>query len=85
MTMELSPEVDLLTCHALGMVKYPIPVSTSNHILVDLANLKHTPDELNSSFLADELEYCCRHTPITRSNSAAYSVEIRLDSPNHAA
>ena len=24
MTIELSPEVDLLTCHALGMVEYPI-------------------------------------------------------------
>ena len=40
MEFKHSPQVDYLTCAAFGMKDYPIPISTTNHLLLDLANLK---------------------------------------------
>ena len=43
MKFEHTPECDYLTCAAFGMEDFPIPISTSNHILLDLAAMKNNP------------------------------------------
>ena len=43
MKFEHTPECDYLTCAAFGMKDFPIPVSTTNHLLLDLAAMKNNP------------------------------------------
>ena len=43
MTLEMSSEAVLLTCPMLGMNGRPCPMSTSHHLVVNLANIHRTP------------------------------------------
>ena len=57
MSIRHTPDCDYLTCEAFGMKNFPLPVSTSNHLIIDLADVKQRPPESSSkSFLLDELE-----------------------------
>ena len=33
------PQCDYMTCAAFGMKEFPLPISTTNHLLLDLASL----------------------------------------------
>ena len=44
------------TCAAFGMKDYPIPISTSNHLPLDLCNLKSSPQRVECNFLSQDLE-----------------------------
>ena len=50
-----TPTCDYLTCSAFGLKNFPIPVSTSNHLLLDMCNLKRSPQRVEGSFLDQEL------------------------------
>ena len=43
MKFEHTPQVDYLTCAAFGMKNFPVPISTTNHLIIDLAELKYSP------------------------------------------
>ena len=51
-----TPECDYLTCAAFGMKDYPIPISTSNHLLLDLCDLKSSPQRVECNFLTEDIE-----------------------------
>lgn len=40
MNIRHTPDCDYLTCDAFGMKNFPRPVSTSNHLIIDLAEVK---------------------------------------------
>ena len=53
MTLECSPTADLATCAAFGLYKTPLPVSTNNHLVLDLLGFTSTrkyPAKSGSSF-----------------------------------
>ena len=56
MGFQHTPECDYLTCAAFNMKDYPIPISTSNHLLLDLCNLKSSPQRVECNFLSEDLE-----------------------------
>ena len=43
MTLEMTSEAVLLTCPMLGMEGRPCPMSTSHHLVVNLADIRRTP------------------------------------------
>ena len=43
MSLEMTNEAVLLTCPMLGMKRRPCPMSTSHHLVIDLAALKRPP------------------------------------------
>ena len=56
MGFQHTPYCGYLTCEAFGLKDYPIPISTSNHLLLDLCNLKSSPQRVECSFLEQDLE-----------------------------
>ena len=46
-----------LTCAAFGMKDYPVPISTTNHLIIDLANLKSSPELVECTWLSEEVEW----------------------------
>jgi len=55
MEFKHTPECDYISCEAFGLKDYPIPISTSNHLLLNLANLKDSPQRVSCQFLADDI------------------------------
>ena len=43
MTLEMTSEAVLLTCPMLGMNRRPCPMSTSHHLVINLADIRRTP------------------------------------------
>ena len=43
MEFKHSPQCGYLTCAAFGMKDYPVPISTTNHLIIDLANQNSSP------------------------------------------
>ena len=56
MGFQHTPDCDYITCAALNLKNYPIPISTSNHLLLDLCNLKSSPQRVECNFLSEDLE-----------------------------
>ena len=57
MTLECSPTADLATCDAFGLYKTPLPISTNNHLVLDLLGFTSTrkyPAKSGSSFQVSE-------------------------------
>ena len=46
------------------MKDYPVPISTTNHLIVDLANLKHSPEILECTWLSEKVEWAKSATEI---------------------
>ena len=67
MGFQHTPECDYLTCAAFRFKDYPIPISTSNHLLLDLCNLKSSPQRVECNFLSEDLELMrtAKETPPT--------------------
>ena len=67
MGFQHTPECDYLTCAAFNLKDYPIPISTSNHLLLDLCNLKSSPQRIECNFLSEDLELMrtAKETPPT--------------------
>ena len=42
MTLECSPTADLKTCESFGLYKTPLPISTNNHLVLDLLSFTST-------------------------------------------
>ena len=59
-----SPQVDYLTCAAFGMKDFPVPISTTNHLIIDLANLKHSPEIVECTWLTEKVEWAKSATEI---------------------
>ena len=55
MTFEHTPECHYLTCKAFGMKRYPLPLSNTNHIVLDLAGLKQNPKVMLSTGLDEDV------------------------------
>ena len=56
MSFRHTPDCDYITCAAFGLKDFPVPVSTSNHLLLDLADLKKAPEIVSDSFMAEDLD-----------------------------
>ena len=50
-----TPDCDYITCAAFGLKDYPIPISTSNHLLLNLADLKTPPERIECQFLSRDI------------------------------
>ena len=55
MSFTHTPECDYITCEAFGLKDYPIPISTSNHLLLNLVDLKSPPKRVSCQFLTDNV------------------------------
>jgi hypothetical protein len=53
MKFDHTPQVDYLTCAAFGMKNFPVPVSTTNHLIIDLAALKQSPELTQCTWLSE--------------------------------
>ena len=51
-----TPSCNCLTRATFGLKDYPIPISTSNHMLLDLCNLKFSPQRVEGNFLFQDLK-----------------------------
>ena len=45
MTFECSPTADLATCESFGLYKTPLPISTNNHLVLDLLSFTSTSEK----------------------------------------
>ena len=55
MSFRHTPDCDYITCAAFGLNDYPIPISTSNHLLLNLADLKTPPERIECQFLSRDI------------------------------
>ena len=56
MKFEHTPQVDYLTCAAFGMKNFPVPISTTNHLIIDLAELKYSPQIVECTWLNENVQ-----------------------------
>ena len=56
MGFQHTPECDYLACAAFNLKDYPTPISISNHLLLDLCNLKSSPQRVECNFPSKDLE-----------------------------
>ena len=56
MGFQHTPENDYLTSAAFGLKVYPIPISTSNYLLLDLCDVKFSPQRVECTFLVQDLK-----------------------------
>ena len=68
MTFRHTPECDYITCEAFGLKDFPIPISTSNHLLLNLADLKTPPKRVNCQFLTQNVTQIRSAQEITETN-----------------
>ena len=68
MTFKHTPECDYITCEAFGLKDFPIPISTSNHLLLNLADLKTPPKRVDCQFLTQNVTQIRSAQEITETN-----------------
>jgi hypothetical protein len=78
MTFEHTPECDYLTCKAFGMHRHPLPISNTNHIVLDLASLKQNPHVMLTHGLEEDV-LLSRTAHVVNEESVFKTNEI----PNH--
>ena len=59
MNIEHTPACDFLTCTLFGMKRYPLPVSTSDHTVLDIMHLKRSQKKPSHSFHSDSSYVTC--------------------------
>ena len=59
MNIEHTPACDFLTCTLFGMKRYPLPVSTSDHTVLDIMHLAMSQKKPSHSFHSDSSYVTC--------------------------
>ena len=59
MNIEHTPACDFLTCTLFGMKRYPLPVSTSDHTVLDIMHLARSQKKPSHSFHSDSSYVTC--------------------------
>ncbi|MHC4951460.1 MAG: hypothetical protein ACYTEU_10825 [Planctomycetota bacterium] len=87
MKFEHTPQVDYLTCAAFGMKNFPVPVSTTNHLIIDLADLKQSPELTQCTWLSNVVNWARSATEVNTSqaNTVCQGMGITDTSTKHAA
>ena len=55
MSFRHTPDCDYITCAAFGLEDYPVPISTSNHLILNLADLKQSPESVKCGFMSEDI------------------------------
>ncbi len=55
MSFRHTPDCDYITCAAFGLKDFPVPISTTNHLILNLADMKQCPEEVECGFMSEDI------------------------------